>query len=67
MFLLNFCGATAAGMVAATALVLRQLVFQRYGLEEYTAWQGEFATYLMIAIAFVGTPYVLQTRGLISR
>ncbi len=59
----NFCGWLAAAMVAAVMLVLCQLVIQHYGMGEFTAWQSEVATYFMIAIAFVGAPYVMQTRG----
>ncbi|MBL6934321.1 MAG: TRAP transporter small permease [Alphaproteobacteria bacterium] len=59
----NFCGWLAACMVVAVMLVLCQLVIQHYGMGEFTTWQSEVATYFMIAIAFVGAPYVMQTRG----
>ena len=59
----NFCGWLAACMVVAVMLVLCQLVIQHYGMGEFTTWQSEVATYFMIAIAFVGAPYVMQSRG----
>ncbi|WP_119458282.1 TRAP transporter small permease [Rhodospirillaceae bacterium SYSU D60014] len=56
-------GVVAAGLIAAAVLVVCQMVFVRYILGQSTAWQTEFVTYALIAATFVGSPYVLLTRG----
>ena len=62
-FVSRLCGGLAAAMVVLAMGILCELVLQRYGFSDYSAWQGEMATYLMIAIAFVGAPYVALTKG----
>lgn len=56
-------GAVAAGLIAAAVLVVCQMVFARYVLGQSTVWQTDFTTYCLIAATFVGSPYVLLTRG----
>lgn len=56
-------GVAAAGLIAAAVLVVCQMVFTRYVLGQSTAWQTEFVTYSLIAATFIGSPYVLLTRG----
>jgi len=38
-------------------------VILRYVFGESTIWQTDFTTYCLIAATFVGSPYVLMTRG----
>jgi len=57
------CGVTAAVMIVISVLVVCQMVVMRYGLEASTYWQTEFVTYLLLAATFIGSPYVLLTKG----
>ena len=59
----KLCGVVAALMVLVSVLVVCQMVWIRYILEESSIWQTEFVTYLLIAATFIGSPYVLLTRG----
>jgi TRAP-type C4-dicarboxylate transport system permease small subunit len=44
-------------------LVVCQMVFVRYVLNQNTIWQTDFVTWSLVAATFVGSPYVLLTRG----
>ena len=59
----RLCGIAAAIMLLVSVLVVSHMVVVRYLLEESTYWQTEFVTYLLIAATFLGSPYVLLTRG----
>jgi TRAP-type C4-dicarboxylate transport system permease small subunit len=59
----QICGFVAAGLIAAGVLVVCHMVFVRYVLNYNTIWQTDFTTYCLIAATFVGSPYVLMTRG----
>ncbi|MBD3610752.1 MAG: TRAP transporter small permease [Gammaproteobacteria bacterium] len=59
----RICGVTAAMMIVISVLVVCQMVVMRYGLEASTYWQTEFVTYLLLAATFIGSPYVLLTKG----
>jgi TRAP-type C4-dicarboxylate transport system permease small subunit len=39
------------------------MVFVRYALNQSTIWQTDLITYSIIAATFIGSPYVLLTRG----
>ena len=39
------------------------MVFERSVLGTNTIWQTDFVTYCLVAATFVGSPYVLMTRG----
>jgi TRAP-type C4-dicarboxylate transport system permease small subunit len=39
------------------------MVFLRYALNQATIWQTDFVTYSLVAATFIGSPYVLLTRG----
>ena len=62
-WLSQLCGFVAAGLIAAGVLVVCHMVFVRYVLNHNTIWQTDFTTYCLIAATFVGSPYVLMTRG----
>ena len=57
------CGIVAAGLIALGVLVVCQMVFVRYVLNQNTIWQTDFITYSLVAATFIGSPYVLLTRG----
>src|SRR5215470_8458813 len=59
----QLCGYVAAALIAGGVLVVCHMVFVRYVLNQNTIWQTDFTTYCLIAATFIGSPYVLMTRG----
>ena len=59
----QLCGFIAAALIALGVLVVCHMVFVRYALGQNTIWQTDFTTYCLIAATFVGSPFVLMTRG----
>ena len=59
----TLCGLIAAGFLALAVVVVCHMVFVRYVLNQSTIWQTDLITYCIIAATFVGSPYVLMTRG----
>ena len=59
----RLCGVAAALLIALGVLVVCDVVVERYGLNRTTIWQTDFVTYCLIAATFIGSPYVLMTRG----
>lgn len=59
----KLCGVAASLMILTSVLVVCEMVWVRYVLEESSVWQTEFVTFLLIAATFIGSPYVLLTRG----
>ena len=59
----QLCGIVAAALIALGVLVVCQMVFVRYVLNQNTIWQTDFVTYSLVAATFIGSPYVLLTRG----
>jgi len=59
----QLCGLVAAGLIALGVLVVCQMVFVRFILNENTIWQTDFVTYSIVAATFLGSPYVLMLRG----
>jgi TRAP-type C4-dicarboxylate transport system permease small subunit len=57
------CGYFAAGLIGLGVIVVCHMVFVRYVLNQNTIWQTDFVTYSLVAATFVGSPYVLMTRG----
>ena len=62
-FLSSLCGIVAAALIALAVVVVCQMVFIRYALNQNTIWQTDFVTYSLIAATFVGSSYVLMLRG----
>jgi TRAP-type C4-dicarboxylate transport system permease small subunit len=56
-------GYIAAALIALGVVVVCEMVFVRYALRLSTIWQTDFVTYSLIAATFIGSPYVLMTRG----
>ena len=59
----QICGVIAAGLIAAGVLVVCEMVFVRYVLNQNTIWQTDFTTYCLVGATFIGSPFVLLTRG----
>jgi len=59
----RLCGYVAAGLIAASVIVVCEMVLVRYAFNENTIWQTDFVTYSLVAATFIGSPYVLMTRG----
>jgi TRAP-type C4-dicarboxylate transport system permease small subunit len=59
----QLCGIAAALLTAAAVVVVCQMVFIRYVLNQNTIWQTDFVTYSLVAATFIGAPYVLLTKG----
>src|SRR5260370_23789344 len=57
------CGYFAAALIAFGVFVVCEMVFVRYVLNQTTIWQTDLTTYCLIAATFIGSPYVLSTRG----
>jgi TRAP-type C4-dicarboxylate transport system permease small subunit len=53
----------AASLIALGVIVVCEMVFVRYVLGLNTIWQTDFVTYSLVAATFIGSPYVLMTRG----
>ena len=56
-------GMVAAGLIAVSVIVVCEMVFVRYVLGQTTIWQTDFTTYSLVAATFLGSPFVLTTRG----
>jgi TRAP-type C4-dicarboxylate transport system permease small subunit len=56
-------GCVAAALIALGVIVVCEMVFVRYVLGQNTIWQTDFVTYSLVAATFIGSPYVLMTRG----
>jgi len=62
-FLSKLCGYVAAALIGFGVIVVCEMVFVRYALNQDTIWQTDFVTYSLVAATFVGSPYVLMLRG----
>ena len=59
----QLCGYFAAALIALGVVVVCEMVFVRFVLNENTIWQTDFVTYSLVAATFLGSPYVLLLRG----
>jgi TRAP-type C4-dicarboxylate transport system permease small subunit len=59
----QLCGIVAATLIVLGVLVVCEMVFVRYVLNQNTIWQTDFVTWSLVGATFVGSPYVLLTRG----
>lgn len=59
----QLCGIFAAALIGGAVLIVCQMVFIRYVLNQNTIWQTDFVTFSLVAATFIGSPYVLLTRG----
>lgn len=56
-------GVVAAGLIALGVLIIIDIVVERYGLGRTTIWQLDVVTYSIVSATFIGSAYVLMTRG----
>ena len=56
-------GYVAAALIAFGVVIVCQMVFVRFVLNTNTIWQTDFVTYSLVAATFIGSPFVLMTRG----
>lgn len=59
-------GMVAAALLLLAVLVVVQMVFVRYILNNSTVWQTEVIVFAAVAATFIGSPYVLLQRGHIN-
>jgi TRAP-type C4-dicarboxylate transport system permease small subunit len=57
------CGGIAAALIALGVAVVCEMVFVRYVLNQNTIWQTDFVTWSLVAATFIGSPYLLLSRG----
>jgi TRAP-type C4-dicarboxylate transport system permease small subunit len=62
-FLSRVAGVFAALLIAFAVLVICDMVVERYVLNLTTIWQIDVVTYSIVSATFVGSAYVLMTRG----
>src|SRR5512144_702851 len=56
-------GVVAAFLIFFAVLVICDIVVERYILNLTTIWQIDVVTYCIVGATFVGSAYVLMTRG----
>jgi TRAP-type C4-dicarboxylate transport system permease small subunit len=62
-FLSRTAGVVAALMIGVAVLVICDMVIERYIFSLTTIWQIDAVTYCIVGATFIGSPYVLMTRG----
>lgn len=63
IFLSRVAGVFAAILIGLAVLVICDMVIERYFFSTATVWQIDVVTYSIVAATFVGSAYVLMTRG----
>jgi TRAP-type C4-dicarboxylate transport system permease small subunit len=62
-FLSRVAGVASAFLIGTAVLVICDIVVERYMLNRTTIWQLDVVTYSVVAATFVGSAYVLMTKG----
>lgn len=62
-FLSRVAGVTAAVLIGLAVLVICDMVIERYVFNLTTIWQIDVVTYCIVGATFIGSSYVLMTRG----
>ncbi len=62
-WLSRIAGVVAGFFVALAVIVICDMVIERYIFNLTTIWQLDVVTYSIIATTFIGSAYVLMTRG----
>ena len=62
-FLSRVAGVAAAFLIGGAVLVICDMVIERYILNLTTIWQIDVVTYSIVGATFIGSAYVLMTRG----
>jgi TRAP-type C4-dicarboxylate transport system permease small subunit len=63
VFLSRAAGVVAAVLIGLAVLVICDMVIVRYFFSVPTIWQIDVVTYSIVAATFIGSAYVLMTRG----
>ncbi len=62
-FVSRVAGVTGALLIGLAVLVICDMVIERYVFNLTTIWQIDVVTYCVVGATFIGSPYVLMTRG----
>jgi TRAP-type C4-dicarboxylate transport system permease small subunit len=62
-FLARAAGVAAALLIGLAVLVICEMLVERYVFNRTTIWQIDVVTYCIVAATFIGSAYVLMTRG----
>src|ERR1051326_5319582 len=62
-FLSRVAGVVGAFLIGGAVLIICDMVGERYLLGRTTIWQIDVVTYCIVAATFIGSAYVLMTRG----
>ncbi|MDA9426300.1 MULTISPECIES: TRAP transporter small permease subunit [Bradyrhizobium] len=62
-FLSRVAGVTGAVLIGLAVLVICDMVIERYVFNLTTIWQIDVVTYCIVGATFIGSSYVLMTRG----
>jgi TRAP-type C4-dicarboxylate transport system permease small subunit len=62
-FVSRVAGVAGALLIGLAVFVICDMVIERYVLNLTTIWQIDVVTYCIVGATFVGSPYVLMTRG----
>jgi TRAP-type C4-dicarboxylate transport system permease small subunit len=62
-WLSRVAGVIAALLIGVGVIVICDMVIERYFLNRTTIWQIDVVTYCIVSATFVGSAYVLMTRG----
>jgi TRAP-type C4-dicarboxylate transport system permease small subunit len=63
IFLSRVAGVAAALLIGVGVLVICDMIIVRYFLDTPTIWQIDVVTYSIVTATFIGSAYVLMTRG----
>ena len=63
IFLSRVAGVFAAILIGLAVFVICDMVIVRYFFNVPTIWQIDVVTYAIVGATFIGSPYVLMTRG----
>ena len=59
----QLCGIFAAALIGAAVVIVCQMVFVRYVLNQNTIWQTDFVTYSLVAATFVASILLVDGRS----
>src|SRR5674476_1004314 len=62
-FLSRVAGVAAALLIGLAVVMICDMVIERYFFSAATIWQIDVVTYSIVAATFVGSAYVLMTKG----
>jgi TRAP-type C4-dicarboxylate transport system permease small subunit len=62
-FLSRIAGVAVALLIGVAVVVICEMIVERYFLNHTAIWQIDVVTYAIVAATFIGSAYVLMTRG----